>query len=458
MSFRLVFKKHGGKMTACRLKTSKSKTRSKPFLAPQTDLSDVFCDNNRGKVLVQYQPAKTCGEKAAWRVWFEGHELMDSHQSSWTPSADQIFGNKNGAMKGRDIECPFPSSTASPSDQGTSSIITSLTPTDQGTSSPTVLSTSYTGQGSSSAAVTTLGPSTRQGSSSILMVPSSTDQGNSFSIITTHTPSTDQGTLPSAVLPTSSIVQSTFSPTVISTSPEESLSSAVSLPTSFTGRNTPLPNQPSTTASLTPAQPSSTTSVPTTSLSTTTSLSSKGPPTKSSTATSDLTTEIPTTAITTASPTTTPETSTESSTETTSAEHTPTPTVTITPLQVLGIVCNNEADFPGHADVSPGYQKKYAQFFGDYAHPESGDMYSSTPPLDGKFQDPHGISYEYIVSWIPGCVTTVDRQSVQFPLGKDQKNVKARDILVNDFKRCNNGGVGGSTQVGCLKYAFIGAK
>ncbi|KAI1423329.1 hypothetical protein F5Y12DRAFT_786072 [Xylaria sp. FL1777] len=95
------------------------------------DLGDKYFDSNRGKVLVQYQPAKSCQEKASWRVWFEGHELAASHQSSWTPSVNQIAAsNQQGTLKHRQdstdsvVACPLPSST----------VIPSVSSTNQGTS------------------------------------------------------------------------------------------------------------------------------------------------------------------------------------------------------------------------------------------------------------------------------------------------------------------------------------
>ncbi|RWA04550.1 hypothetical protein EKO27_g10559 [Xylaria grammica] len=367
------------------------------------DLGDANFNSHRGKVLVQYQPAKSCHDKAAWRVWFEGQCFIDNSTTNvYRPrnfvadsTADFLYRSRQFIVYRSTIGSLYTARRF---------IITSYA-TNFYRPRQFILANNVTN----------------------LFYPP-----RSLAIYNT----TDFLYGPRSLLFNNDIsfIYSTSSSTAISSSSTRQGTS--SLLSSSTSQSTSLPNQSTKTPSLTSRHPSSVTS-----------LSSTEASTESSTTTPDSTTKSPTSTVTTESPT-----------DTTSAESTPTPTVTITPLQVIGIVCNNEADFPGHADVSPGYQKKYAQFFGDYAQPESGDMYSSTPPLDGKFRDPHGISYEYVVSWIPGCVTTVDRQSVQFPLGDGQKNVKARDLLVNDFKHCNNGGVGGSTQVGCLKYAFIGAK
>ncbi|KAI1290712.1 hypothetical protein F5Y03DRAFT_377873 [Xylaria venustula] len=140
----------------------------------------------------------------------------------------------------------------------------------------------------------------------------------------------------------------------------------------------------------------------------------------------------------TEAPTTTSELTTESPTDTTtttSSEPTPTPTTTITPLQAFDIVCNKESDFPGHADVSGSWQKKFAHIFGEFWGPEGGLMSDSSPDIVAKLKDNHGISYEYSVSWISMCVTTGEQQSFQFPLG-EQSELDAETILKDNYKLC----------------------
>ncbi|KAF2962903.1 hypothetical protein GQX73_g10672 [Xylaria multiplex] len=378
----------------------------------EEDLGDTNYDSHRGKVLVQYKPAKNCQDKASWRVWFEGHELTDSHQSSWTPSAYQVVDSSQGAMKARQdstdsiIECPLPSPTASSTDQGTSS----STVTGQ---------ISSTDQVSISSTVTALASSIGHGTSSpTAILTSSLEQGTTSLTITPPAAATSQSTLSSTTTSASS--------TELSSS-----SSGVALSSSTTDKSTSLSSQSSSTeitsTSLTSENPSSTTS-----------LSSTESPTTSSTTTTELTMESPTEVPTT-----------------TSAELIPTPTMNITPLKAFDIVCNNEADFPGHADISSSWQKKFAHIIHTFWKPDGGFMYSSSPVIDAKLKDNHGIMYEYSVAWVPTCITITDGQSFQFPLGT--QDVTAEGLLEDNYKLCNNGGVGGSRQVGCLKYTFIGA-
>lgn len=70
--------------------------------------------------------------------------------------------------------------------------------------------------------------------------------------------------------------------------------------------------------------------------------------------------------------------------------------------------------------------------------------------------DAYGVTYIYEVSWIDGCVTTVARQDVSDPLGEGGKT--CADIMVDNYRNCNNGGVGGSAQAGCLRMSFTGAE
>ncbi|KAH6894711.1 hypothetical protein B0T10DRAFT_399106, partial [Thelonectria olida] len=129
-----------------------------------------------------------------------------------------------------------------------------------------------------------------------------------------------------------------------------------------------------------------------------------------------------------------------------------------TPLELKPVVCENEADFPGHADVSPSAQNSYADLFCEIDTMDNGvtDMGPGDEPLERVRLDQHEITYYYSVSWIDGCVTSVDRQDVAEPLGSD--GMACKDILVKAYSDCTNGGVGGYIDAGCLRYQFIGAK
>ncbi|OTA53663.1 hypothetical protein K449DRAFT_401464 [Hypoxylon sp. EC38] len=119
-----------------------------------------------------------------------------------------------------------------------------------------------------------------------------------------------------------------------------------------------------------------------------------------------------------------------------------------TPLERQAIVCHKESDFPGHADVNGHAQDDFSATFGSKGG-DSLELGPGSDPVVYHTKDGHGISYQYEAAWIKGCVTTVDRQSFRWPIGSPSE-ITAYLLVREDFTKCNNGGVGGSTQVGCL--------
>ncbi|RYC61691.1 hypothetical protein CHU98_g4510 [Xylaria longipes] len=133
----------------------------------------------------------------------------------------------------------------------------------------------------------------------------------------------------------------------------------------------------------------------------------------------------------------------------------PTPTQSITPLTRGPINCFDEDDFPGHGDVSSSAQDDLSQEFSDI-YPEVETIGPNTQGVTLHGTDGHGINYDYSAEWVDGCVTTVAEQDFGFPLGSPSL-ITAYLLVREDYTKCNNGGVGGSCQVGCLLYTFTGA-
>lgn len=52
-------------------------------------LKDTECKSHRGKVLIQYQPAKTCSDVARWRLFVDNFGLYS--ERSWPARSDQVF-------------------------------------------------------------------------------------------------------------------------------------------------------------------------------------------------------------------------------------------------------------------------------------------------------------------------------------------------------------------------------
>ncbi|KXT05630.1 hypothetical protein AC578_5652 [Pseudocercospora eumusae] len=123
-----------------------------------------------------------------------------------------------------------------------------------------------------------------------------------------------------------------------------------------------------------------------------------------------------------------------------------------TPLELKPPVCNNEADLPGHADIGAGFQKFAAKIF---CEPRGTvQIGPSSKRYTARIIDPHGVNYDYEVSWIQGCVTTVEKQSFVSPV----PGHICEDIMRNAYKNCNNGGVGGYIDAGCVRYSFVGGR
>ncbi|KAH7121867.1 hypothetical protein B0J13DRAFT_159288 [Dactylonectria estremocensis] len=122
------------------------------------------------------------------------------------------------------------------------------------------------------------------------------------------------------------------------------------------------------------------------------------------------------------------------------------------------IECHNESDFPGHADISGGDQDEFSTDFSGLTGADGSDFLSQgKQPIELNIEDRHGIKYQYSAAWVDGCITTVAEQNFRFPLG--QGGIITAYLMVReDYTKCDNGGVGGKQQVGCILYTFTGGK
>ncbi|KAK1972405.1 hypothetical protein LY78DRAFT_733793 [Colletotrichum sublineola] len=138
----------------------------------------------------------------------------------------------------------------------------------------------------------------------------------------------------------------------------------------------------------------------------------------------------------------------------------------LAPMERHPVQCHNESDFPGHGDINYNMQWEAVHEFCDK---RGSEILASTihDPVLGKFpivfkhrlrwKDwPHRINYDFFVEWVRDCRTKHHFQRVDFPLGKG--GVNCYTLMRDNYLQCNNGGVGGSTQVGCLLFTFTGGK
>lgn len=228
---------------------------------------------------------------------------------------------------------------------------------------------------------------------------------------------------------------------------------------------TPDETLPPTGGPTTPTDEPTTTPVTTDEPITTTPVTTEEPPT-TTTAEEPETTTTP---IDTPSTSEAPETTTEQPPTTTEAPPTTTeapppvtttseapPPVSTTPLRRLGRVCHNEADFPGHADIQSGAQSDFATKFSGIENGDGEtDLFEGVKPFKLFGTDKHGVKYQYVASWVSGCVTEKDRQSFKYPVGMAGQET-AYLFVREAYTECNNGGVGGKEQVGCILYEFTG--
>lgn len=82
------------------------------------------------------------------------------------------------------------------------------------------------------------------------------------------------------------------------------------------------------------------------------------------------------------------------------------------------------------------------------------------------------INYDTYINWIPGCRLRdgegklVDRQKVDFKWYPEKENRHGVDfdasaciaMFATNHAKCNNEGVGGSVDAGCLRYTFTGGR
>jgi hypothetical protein len=85
-------------------------------------------------------------------------------------------------------------------------------------------------------------------------------------------------------------------------------------------------------------------------------------------------------------------------------------------MELKPAVCEDEANFPGHANIRREDQSRIASEFCRGLIPIPDMDPQSEPYLQSI--DHLGTNYLYYLSWIIGCKATVDRQRASTPLGE----------------------------------------
>ncbi|KAM7214287.1 Peptidase S8/S53 domain containing protein [Rhypophila decipiens] len=132
------------------------------------------------------------------------------------------------------------------------------------------------------------------------------------------------------------------------------------------------------------------------------------------------------------------------------------PTPTPTPVvKTARPVCDKESDHPKHGDIQSADQEKFAAEFctkhinQEYSGFNPRAMTSANTDILRRYVDRHGVTYSYSVQWIRGC-TEFATMDILTPA----PNEGCWWMLHRTYLDCNNGGVGGYHEVGCLRYTF----
>ncbi|KAM0542725.1 hypothetical protein ACHAPJ_012658 [Fusarium lateritium] len=127
------------------------------------------------------------------------------------------------------------------------------------------------------------------------------------------------------------------------------------------------------------------------------------------------------------------------------------------PLQVNPAVCEDESKYPGHADIQKRDQAEMADHICEGSVSDEGQvMGPGDTMVERSFRDNYGVNYYFSISWIDGCMTTVDKQDFDKPVGGNTWTCE--NIFTSAYNGCNNHGVGGQIDAGCLRYKFIGGQ
>ncbi|KAI8446043.1 hypothetical protein BY996DRAFT_6422228 [Phakopsora pachyrhizi] len=103
-------------------------------------------------------------------------------------------------------------------------------------------------------------------------------------------------------------------------------------------------------------------------------------------------------------------------------------------------------------NINPGFQNQYTGFacVGSARRSIKEDDDSSLIKFHTKT---NGVNYNYNVFWVKGCKSTVTEMNAYKPLPNDS-DYNCLTLLRRAYTGCNNSGVGGYIDVGCVRYKF----
>ncbi|KPM42160.1 hypothetical protein AK830_g4435 [Neonectria ditissima] len=131
-----------------------------------------------------------------------------------------------------------------------------------------------------------------------------------------------------------------------------------------------------------------------------------------------------------------------------------------TALKMQNDKCYGADDFGDHGDI----QKRLVREYSGWACAAT-----AIDPVKAGEKDTFrhfntvesGVPYQYNIYWKDGCELETGQTEMYpaNPLDEDKpRHTKCQEILIDNYKRCINGGVGGSIKAGCLVYEFKAEK
>ena len=145
---------------------------------------------------------------------------------------------------------------------------------------------------------------------------------------------------------------------------------------------------------------------------------------------------VPLSNLTSSSSATSPSVTASSSSSSSSSSKTPSETLA-TPLEVRPMVCNNETDYPGHANIHGSSVMTLAnEACSDWRDSLWANLNSSSGQLSQDLKDQFSVNYYFLVEWVEGCSTTSFSENVWNPLGK--AGLTCEEIMYDDWKNCKS--------------------
>ncbi|KAF4341816.1 hypothetical protein FBEOM_4273 [Fusarium beomiforme] len=154
------------------------------------------------------------------------------------------------------------------------------------------------------------------------------------------------------------------------------------------------------------------------------------------------------------------EPTTTTTTTTTEAQTTteqPKPTATQAKLEMHNLQCNNEDDFKGHADIAHYSVGMVLLGACQEADEKQWTITPDSEPRVKEYKDRDTHKHRITWSWLDGCTMENKNAKLVDPLNEGTLDIaggssRCEYALASAWANCVNGGVGGSIDVGCVRY------